>query len=92
MGANHSHGSMTLARLFAAQGHWEKAAAMYRRMLELEPERQDIAQALSEAEQQLLTPERRHSSQDLGVLLGQWIDLMLRNDRLRKLNRLKNRL
>jgi hypothetical protein len=83
---------MTLARLFAAQGHWEKAAAMYRRLLELEPERQDIAQALSEAEQQFLTSERRHSSQDLGVLLGQWIDLMLQYDRLRKLKRFKNRL
>jgi tetratricopeptide (TPR) repeat protein len=90
MAEDYSLGTVTLARLFAAQGHWEKAVRIYRQLLEREPERQDIAQALADAEQQLSTAGRRRSS-DLGELFGQWIDLLLRYDRLCKLKRLKDR-
>jgi hypothetical protein len=90
MAEDYSLGTVTLARLFAAQGHWEKTVRIYRQLLEREPERQDIAQALADAEQQLITTGRRRS-QDLGDLFRQWIDLLLRYDRLCKLQRLKNR-
>jgi cytochrome c-type biogenesis protein CcmH/NrfG len=90
MEAEYPHGTVTLARLFAAQGHWEKAVDIYRRLLEREPDRPDIAQALAEAEGRLRDAGRKPSG-DLDALFRQWIDLLLRYDRLRKLKRLKSR-
>jgi cytochrome c-type biogenesis protein CcmH/NrfG len=91
MEEEYPHGTLTLARLFAAQGHWEKAVGIYRRLLEREPDRQDIAQALAEAEGRLRDSGRKPPG-DLDALFRQWIDLLLKNDRLRKLKRLKSRL
>lgn len=91
MEENYPHGTVTLARLFAAQGHWEKAVNIYRRLLEQEPDRQDIAHALAEAEDQANAAGRKRPG-DLAPLFRQWIDLLLRYDRFCKLKRLKSRL
>jgi cytochrome c-type biogenesis protein CcmH/NrfG len=85
MEEEYPHGTVTLARLFAAQGHWEKAVNIYRRLLEREPDRPDIAQALAEAESQV------KDAGDMDALFRQWIDLLLKYDRLRKLKRLQRR-
>jgi hypothetical protein len=90
MAEEDSHYTVTLARLFATQGHWEKAVSIYRRLLERDPDRQDIAQALADAEQKLFS-SGRGSSRDLGDLFAQWIDLLLQVDRLGKLRRLQQR-
>jgi hypothetical protein len=88
MEKEYRHGTVTLARLFAAQGHWEKAAGIYRTLLQHEPDREDLAQALSAAEQQLAA-SGRESTHDLVPLFRRWIDLLLKYDRLRKLQRLR---
>ncbi|MGE5256012.1 MAG: tetratricopeptide repeat protein [Hyphomicrobiales bacterium] len=88
MEKEYRHGTVTLARLFAAQGHWEKAAEIYRSLLEHEPDREDLAQALSAAQQQLAA-SGRESARDLVPLFRRWIDLLLKYDRLRKLKRLR---
>jgi lipopolysaccharide biosynthesis regulator YciM len=90
MKEDYPHGTVTLARLFAAQGHWDKAVDIYRRLLEQEPGRRDIAQALAEAEQQVIAVGREPSG-DLASLFRRWIDLVLKYDRLCKLKRLKSR-
>ena len=90
MEEEYPHGTATLARLFAAQGHWEKAVNIYRRLLEREPGRPDIAQALAEAESQAKAAGRKRPG-DMDALFRQWIDLLLKYDRLRKLKRLKRR-
>ena len=91
MEESYPHGTVTLARLFAAQGHWEKAVNIYRRLLEREPDRPDIAQALAEAEGQVKAAGRKRSG-DMDALFRHWIDLLLKYDRLCKLKRLKRRI
>jgi len=90
MEKEYRHGTVTLARLFAAQGHWEKAADVYRSLLQHEPDREDLVQALSAAEKQMAA-SGRESARDLVPLFRRWIDLLLEYDRLRKLKRLKSR-
>jgi cytochrome c-type biogenesis protein CcmH/NrfG len=91
MEEEYPHGTVTLARLFAAQGHWEKAVDIYRRLLAREPDRRDIAQALAEAEDQVNAAGRKRRV-EIDALFRQWIDLLLKYDRFCKLKRLKSRL
>jgi hypothetical protein len=81
-------GTVTLARLYAQQGHWEQAAVMYRALLQEEPDREELRQALAEAETQL----SKSGIDVLVPLLREWINLLFRHDRLRRLRRLKRRL
>jgi len=91
MAKDRHQGTVTLARLFAAQGHWDKSAEIYRDLLRENPDRQDLAQALGEAEASLRAAGPT-SPQALAPLLQKWIYLMFTYDRLRKLRRLKARL
>ena len=43
----------TMAKVYAAQGHWEKAAEIYRHLLTGAPARKDFADALAEAEKKI---------------------------------------
>ena len=78
----------TMAKVYAEQGHWNKAAEIYRHLLRIEPERTDYLEALAEAERMLKTSGNR-SVGDLAPLFHQWIDLMLKYKNLQKLRRLK---
>jgi hypothetical protein len=84
------HGTVTLARLFAAQGHWDKAVGIYRSLLQQEPDRIDLAQALADAEEQSAASGQT-APRDLVPLFRRWIDLLFKYDRLRRLKRLKSR-
>jgi predicted Zn-dependent protease len=86
----HHQGTMTLARVFAEQGHWEKSVEIYQNLLRQDPDRPDAAQALAEA-QAALAAAGPASARALAPLLQEWIDLLLKHDRLRKLRRLKAR-
>lgn len=90
-GKDYRQGTATLARVFAEQGHWEKAAEIYRNLLRHDPQREDLKRALAEAETGMRAAART-SSQELESLFREWIDLLLQYDRLRKLHRLKTRL
>ena len=84
-------GTATLARVFAAQGHWARSAEIYRNLLRENPGRQDLARALGEAEAALRAAGPT-SLQALVPLFQKWVDLLLKADRLRKLRRFQARL
>ena len=91
MAEDYRHGTATMAKLFAQQGHWGKAATIYRYLLAKEPEREDLASALAEAEARMEAAEAERY-QELVPLFREWIDLLLKYDRLQKLRRLSQRL
>ena len=79
----------TMAKVYADQGHWDKAAEIYRYLLKLEPERDDYLGALAEAKRQIQRSGQA-PSEDLASLFHQWFDLMLKYKNLQKLRRLKS--
>jgi hypothetical protein len=79
----------TMAKVYAGQGHWDKAAEIYRHLLKQEPQRNDYREALAEAERKINTPGKEHV-EDLEPLFHQWFDLMLRYKNLQKLRKLKS--
>lgn len=64
----------TMAKIHADQGHLEKAADIYRRLLEKEPEREDLIEALTDTEESI----QQARNEDLSLLVGEWTKLVLR--------------
>lgn len=79
----------TMAEVYAEQGHWDKAAEIYRYLLKREPERADYLEALAKAEQNSIISAQK-PFEDLAPLFHQWFDLMLRYKNLQKLRKLKS--
>lgn len=79
----------TMARVYADQGHWDKAAEIYRHLLRREPERSDYLEALAEAERKLISTGKK-PFENLVPLFHQWFDLMLKYKNLQKLRKLKS--
>jgi regulator of sigma D len=78
----------TMAKVFAAQGHWEKVAEIYRHLLATEPERLNFADALAEAENKI--EESRHKNPDqLIPLFSEWFELLFKVEALQKLKKWK---
>jgi pentatricopeptide repeat protein len=82
------HYTLTMARVYAEQGHWEKAVEIYRYLLASEPDRQDLADALTEV-QSRLEESAGPEAENLVPLFRRWLELMSRYDRLRKLKRIR---
>jgi len=74
-----------MAKVYADQGNLLKAAEIYRYLLESEPERRDLKDALSEVERKL----NEKSPDDLTRLFNRWIDLLLTHHNIQKLIKLK---
>ena len=81
----------TMAKVYAAQGHWGKAAEIYRRLLTGAPARKDFADALAEAETKMLNDSPENSEQ-LVPLFREWIELLFRCEKLQRLRKLKDRI
>ncbi len=90
MAADLDFQTATMAKVFAEQGHYEKAAHIYRNLLKSEPQRQDLADALSEAEERI-SEAVKSSDENLVFLLGEWIELVFRYKQLRFLRSVKKR-
>jgi hypothetical protein len=75
-----------MAKVYEDQGNLLKAAEIYRYLLEGEPERRDLKDALSEIEKKL----NETSGDDLVNLFGRWVDLLLKYHNVQKLMRLRN--
>ena len=75
----------TMAKVYSDQGNLFKAAEIYRYLLESEPERRDLKDALSEVERKL----NEKSPDDLTRLFNRWIDLLLTHHNIQKLIKLK---
>jgi hypothetical protein len=78
----------TMAKVFAAQGHWEKVAEIYRHLLATEPERLDFADALTEAENKMKERPRKNPDQ-LIPLFHEWFELLFKVEVLQKLKKWK---
>lgn len=78
----------TMARVYADQGHWEKAAEIYRHLLKQEPERDDYLEALAGVEKQIVLAGKKPADK-LAPLFHQFFDLMLKYKNLQKLRKLK---
>jgi hypothetical protein len=76
----------TMAKVYADQGNLLKAAEIYRYLLEREPERLDLKDALSEIERKL----NEKSPDDLIKLFNRWMDLLLKYHNVQKLMRFRN--
>ncbi|MGD2187324.1 MAG: hypothetical protein PVI71_14430 [Desulfobacterales bacterium] len=79
----------TMAKVYAEQGHWDKAAEIYRYLLKREPERDDYLEDLAKAERNLKSSGEK-PFEDLAPLFQQWFDLMLKYRNLQKLRKLKS--
>ena len=77
----------TMAKVYADQGYFEKAAEVYRYLLKQYPERQDqdIVEALAEVEIKL----SEKAPDKLALLFGEWIDLAVKYNSLQKLKKIR---
>ncbi|MBW1642109.1 MAG: hypothetical protein JRJ39_03745 [Deltaproteobacteria bacterium] len=76
----------TMAKVYADQGYLEKSAEIYRYLLKREPGRQDLIEKLSEIENRII--EKKNTGNDhLVPLFNQWVDLVLKHNRLKKLQK-----
>ena len=81
----------TMAGVYADQGHWAKAVEIYRHLVELEPQRQDLFDALEHARQKM-GEHPDTSPEDLVPLFRQWIELLLQKEKLERLRKLRRKL
>jgi hypothetical protein len=75
-----------MAKVYADQGNLLKAAEIYRYLLECEPERRNLMDALSEIEEKL----NEKSPDELIKLFNMWVDLLLKHHNVQKLVKFKN--
>ncbi|MEA3279341.1 MAG: hypothetical protein U9Q38_01900 [Thermodesulfobacteriota bacterium] len=78
----------TMAKVYADQGYFEKAAEIYRYLLKQYPERQDIVEAFAEIEKKL----SEKAPDKLVLLFGEWIDLAVKYNRSQKLKKNQRRI
>jgi len=76
-----------MARVHANQGNPEKAAEIYRYLLELTPEQAELSAELAAVEEQIV--QMAHDR--LEGLFEVWLDLAFAYNRLKKLKALKSR-
>jgi len=76
----------TMAKVHAGQGNLGKAAEIYKYLLKQEPGRQDLIDALSEIENKGFNEDQ----ENLFMLFSEWIDLLLKYNKLQRLRKLKS--
>lgn len=81
--------TVTMAKVYAAQGDFRKSVRIYRHLLEREPDRRELRAALLEVEQKLKEEKKTHG-RDLAALFQEWFSLLLCYRNLRKLKELQN--
>ncbi|MBW1696929.1 MAG: hypothetical protein JRH18_07770 [Deltaproteobacteria bacterium] len=77
----------TMASVYERQGHLSKAQEIYRYLLEREPERKDIQDALSRIEH-ALSSEKNRTDEELIFLFDKLVKLIFQYDRLKRLKKL----
>lgn len=80
--------TLTMAGLYAQQGHYDRAVAIYRHLLTETPYDEALVKALADAEAQLLA-QQETQKEDLVLLTRQWIRLLQDRERLDGLKRLQ---
>jgi len=82
--------TVTMARVFAGQGLYDKAAGIYHKLLEQDPDRSDLIDALSELDK-IRAEKEKDLKRTLVPLFSEWFDLALSNNRIELLNKLKKK-
>ena len=81
----------TMAKVYADQGHWTKAVEIYQHLVQVQPQRQDLAAALRHARQKVKEqPDSRR--ENLIPLFREWIELLLQQEKLERLKKLRKKL
>ena len=81
----------TMAKVYADQGHWAKAVEIYQHLVQSEPQREDLADALADARQKLAAqPDSR--PEKLVPLFREWIELLLKQEKIKRLKKLRKKL
>ncbi|MBL0732535.1 MAG: hypothetical protein JJW03_06765 [Desulfosarcina sp.] len=80
-----------MAKIFTDQGNLEKAADIYRYLLENDPDRKDIFDKLLRINEQI-AKKKKKSSDHIISLFREWINLVLKYNNLQKLKRLRKSL
>ena len=86
MAAEKEFETETMARIYADQGHYDKAAVIYRRLLMQSPERDDLRSRLEAVE----ALQKKADVRGLSDQLSEWVQLLLKKkqiDRLRNLRK-----
>ncbi len=81
----------TMAKVYAVQGHWAKAVEIYQHLVQAEPHREDLSAALAHARQKMEEqPDSR--PEKLVPLFREWIELLLHQEKMDRLKRLRRKL
>ena len=81
----------TMAKVYADQGHWAKAVEVYQHLVKAQPQRDDLTEALAHARQKMeALPDSR--SESLVPLFREWIELLLQQEKLERLKKLRKKL
>ena len=80
----------TMAKVYTGQGNLKKAEEIYMYLLKKDPADTDIIEALSEIEKKK-SANRSEPPQRLVLLFEKWINLTLKYNKLKMLNKLKKR-
>jgi tetratricopeptide (TPR) repeat protein len=81
----------TMAKVYADQGHWAKAVDIYQHLVQVDPQREDLAAALAHARKKMEElPDSRPET--LVPLFREWIELLLQQEKLERLKKLRKKL
>ncbi|MDY6903957.1 MAG: hypothetical protein SWH61_04650 [Thermodesulfobacteriota bacterium] len=74
--------TVSMAKLCAGQGYFEASAMIYRRLLEEDPDREDLKTALAGVEETLAsqTGPSEGKTEWLESLVREWVSLMVEHD------------
>ena len=85
MAADKEFETETMARIYADQGHYDKAAVIYRRLLMQTPERDDLRHRLESIE----ALQKKAGGRDLTEQLSEWVQLLMKKKQIDKLRKLR---
>ena len=77
----------TMAKVLVNQGHYRKAADIYRYLAEQNPDPTAYADVLAELENKI---EQQARSRDLAALIQKWVSLLLKVEHLKYLQQVRN--
>jgi hypothetical protein len=75
----------TMARIYADQGHYDKAVAIYRRLLIQTPERDDLRGRLETVE----ALRKNADTRGLADHMSEWVQLLMKKRQIDKLRKLR---
>ncbi|PIP36982.1 MAG: hypothetical protein COX19_17880 [Desulfobacterales bacterium CG23_combo_of_CG06-09_8_20_14_all_51_8] len=67
----------TLARLYADQGHYDKALEVYRHLMKQFPDRRDISEGFSDLKERIQRIQTSNEP-ELAPLFREWFDLLIK--------------